>query len=83
MGDKISLGFMAETEKQVEHHLDNHLKKLPVGDQASRAVIEQMKQDEIAHGQTALDHGGAVLPLPVRLAMKSMAKVMTTLAHKI
>lgn len=83
LGDKVSLGFMAETEKQVERHLDGHLKRLPLEDHASRAVIEQMKQDEIEHGQTAIHHGGGALPLPVRFAMTSMAKVMTTLAYKI
>lgn len=83
LGDKVSLGFMAETEKQVERHLDGHLKRLPADDLVSRAVIEQMKQDEIEHGQTALHHGGTELPLPVRFAMTSMAKMMTTLAYKI
>lgn len=83
MGDKISLGFMAETEKQVEHHLDSHLKRLPANDLPSRAILEQMKQDEIEHGQTAIHQGGAHLPLPVRFAMTSMAKVMTTLAQRI
>ncbi|MDX1669107.1 MAG: 2-polyprenyl-3-methyl-6-methoxy-1,4-benzoquinone monooxygenase [Limnobacter sp.] len=83
MGDKVSLGFMAETEKQVERHLEGHLRRLPINDLPSRAILEQMKQDEIEHGQTAVDQGGADLPLPVRFAMTSMAKVMTTLAQKI
>ncbi|HEX4918464.1 MAG TPA: 2-polyprenyl-3-methyl-6-methoxy-1,4-benzoquinone monooxygenase [Limnobacter sp.] len=83
LGDKVSLGFMAETERQVEKHLNDHLSKLPAGDLPSRAILEQMKQDEIEHGQAALDHGGAALPLPVKLAMTAMSKVMTTLAQKI
>ncbi|GLR27210.1 2-nonaprenyl-3-methyl-6-methoxy-1,4-benzoquinol hydroxylase [Limnobacter litoralis] len=83
MGEAVSLGFMAETEKQVEQHLDSHLKRLPEEDRASRAIVEQMKQDEIEHGQTARDHGGQDLPLPIKLAMRAMSKVMTTLADKI
>jgi len=82
-GDRISLGFMAETERQVEHHLDGHLERLPEGDSASRAIIEQMKTDEVGHASTALQRGGAVLPWPARLAMKLAAKVMTTTAHHI
>ncbi|MCQ8894861.1 2-polyprenyl-3-methyl-6-methoxy-1,4-benzoquinone monooxygenase [Limnobacter humi] len=83
LGDKVSLGFMAETERQVEKHLNNHLQRLPAADVASRAILEQMKQDEIDHGQTALAHGGEHLPLPVKMAMTAMSKVMTTLAQKI
>ena len=74
---------MAETERQVEHHLDGHLERLPEGDTASRAVIEQMKTDEVGHASAALERGGAVLPWPARLAMKLAAKVMTTTAHHI
>lgn len=83
LGDKVSLGFMAETEKQVERHLNDHLARLPAGDQASRAILEQMKQDEIEHGQTALNEGGQALPLPVKVAMTAMSKIMTNLAQKI
>lgn len=83
LGDKVSLGFMAETEKQVEKHLNAHLGKLPAGDQQSRAILEQMRQDEIEHGQTAIDQGANNLPMPVKLAMTAMSKVMTTLAQKI
>ncbi|HEX4916492.1 MAG TPA: 2-polyprenyl-3-methyl-6-methoxy-1,4-benzoquinone monooxygenase [Limnobacter sp.] len=83
LGDKVSLGFMAETERQVEKHLNDHLRKLPAADHPSRAILEQMKRDEIEHGQTAINHGGAPLPLPVKLAMTAMSKVMTTLAQKI
>lgn len=83
LGDKVSLGFMAETEKQVERHLNDHLGRLPANDQRSRAILEQMKQDEIEHGQKAIDEGANNLPLPVKLAMTAMSKVMTTLAMKI
>jgi ubiquinone biosynthesis monooxygenase Coq7 len=82
-GDRMSLGFMAETERQVEAHLDGHLDRLPREDLASRAVVEQMKADEIQHANTASDLGGAELPLPLRLAMRLAAKVMTTTAHRI
>lgn len=80
-GDRISLGFMAETERQVEQHLDGHLERLPAEDRRSRAVVEQMKHDEVVHAEAATALGGATLPLPARLAMKLAAKVMTTTAH--
>jgi ubiquinone biosynthesis monooxygenase Coq7 len=83
LGDQISLGFMAETEKQVETHLNNHLSNLPTNDHKSRAILEQMRQDEINHGQTAIENGASQLPLPVKLTMKIMSKIMTTLAQKI
>lgn len=83
LGDRISLGFMAETEKQVEQHLESHLDRLPAADTTSRAIVEQMKIDEVAHGQTALDLGGVDLPWPVRSAMRMAARVMTTTAHRI
>jgi len=81
MGDRVSLGFMAETEKQVERHLRGHLDRLPPSDEASRAVVEQMRIDEARHGQAATALGGVELPLPARLAMRLAAKVMTTTAH--
>lgn len=83
LGDRMSLGFMAETERQVERHLQGHLDRLPLADQASRAVVEQMQADEVRHGQTATALGGVDLPLPARLAMRVAAKVMTTTAHYI
>ena len=83
LGDGVSLGFMAETEHQVEKHLNDHLGRLPAGDRTSRAILQQMPDDEIAHGQTAVAEGGQPLPLPVKLAMTAMSKVMTTLAQKI
>jgi len=82
-GDKWSLGFVAETEKQVEHHLESHLQKLPVEDERSRAIIEQMRIDEIEHGKAAIVAGGAVLPEPIQKAMQAMSKVMTATAYKI
>lgn len=82
-GDRVSLGFMAETEAQVEQHLERHLDRLPLGDAASRAVVEQMQADEVRHGQTATSLGGVGLPLPIRLAMRLAARVMTTTAHYI
>lgn len=82
-GVRVNLGFMAETERQVEAHLEGHLKSLPVEDVRSRRIVEQMKEDEIEHRVTAQDHGAAPLPGPIKGAMKLMSKVMTTLAYKI
>lgn len=82
-GDKISLSFVAETEKQVEHHLDEHLKELPSNDHRSRAIVAQMRADEIAHGQMAIQEGGVELPSAVQQVMKTMAKVMTVTAYRI
>lgn len=76
-GDKWSLGFLAETERQVESHLDGHLSRLPEADERSRAVVEQMKEDERKHATTATEAGGADLPLPVRQLMRLASKVMT------
>ncbi len=76
-GDKWSLGFVAETERQVEDHLERHLERLPSQDQKSRAVLEQMKEDEIHHATVALEAGGAALPGPLKLAMKLTSKLMT------
>jgi 3-demethoxyubiquinol 3-hydroxylase len=83
LGDKVSLGFMAETERQVEHHLDSHLDALPPADLASRAIVEQMRTDEIAHAKSATDLGGIELPLPVRSLMRLASKVMTRTAYYI
>ena len=76
-GDRWSLGFVAETEHQVVDHLNAHLRRLPEHDQASRAILEQMKEDEARHATHALAAGGARLPLPIRMLMKGVAKVMT------
>jgi ubiquinone biosynthesis monooxygenase Coq7 len=82
-GDKWSLGFVAETEKQVENHLESHLEKLPLEDHRSRAIVDQMRIDEIEHGQAAIQSGGAVLPEPIQKFMQMISKVMTTTAYKI
>lgn len=76
-GDKWSLGFVAETEKQVTAHLDDHLNRLPAQDAKSRAILHRMREDELHHATTALEAGGAPLPLPVRLAMQASSKLMT------
>ncbi|MBI5753154.1 MAG: 2-polyprenyl-3-methyl-6-methoxy-1,4-benzoquinone monooxygenase [Hydrogenophilales bacterium] len=81
LGDKWNLGFLAETEHQVEAHLARHLERLPAQDAKSRAIVEQMKQDEARHATTALEHGGAELPLPVKLGMKLSSKLMTKTAY--
>lgn len=80
-GDRASLGFMAETEDQVERHLDSHLERLPEADRRSRVIVAQMKQDEARHASTARQMGGARLPWPARQAMKLSARVMTGTAH--
>ncbi len=82
-GDAWSLGFVVETERQVEQHLAGHMSRLPAGDAASRAIVAQMKDDEAEHGRAAEHAGAATLPLPVRMAMRLAAKVMTTTAHRI
>ncbi len=83
LGDRWNLGFLAETERQVEAHLDGHLQQLPEADARSRAVVEQMKTDEAQHAQTAVGHGGAPLPRPVKLAMRAAANVMRQTASRI
>jgi len=82
-GDRISLGFVVETERQVEAHLESHMQRLPPGDHASRAIVAQMKDDEAAHAQQALQAGAVALPAPARGLMRAAAKVMTTTAHYI
>lgn len=82
-GDKTSLGFVAETERQVEHHLDGHLERLPANDHESRAILEQMREDEIRHGEGARERGGTGLPKPVKGAMRAVSRIMTTLSFRI
>ena len=82
-GDKVSLGFVVETEKQVEAHLQSHMTKLPSNDRTSRAIVSQMKADEIRHAQEAQKAGATDLPEPMKQAMRLAAKVMTTVAHRI
>lgn len=81
LGDRWNLGFLAETERQVEAHLDAHLERLPAADLKSRKVLEQMRDDEIRHAETAVRLGAASLPAPIRLAMKAASRVMTTTAY--
>jgi ubiquinone biosynthesis monooxygenase Coq7 len=83
LGDRWSLGFLAETERQVGAHLSGHLERLPEGDGRSRAILEQMALDEAGHADRAQSLGAAELPLPVKLAMKLAAKVMTGTAARI
>ena len=83
LGDATSLGFVVETERQVEAHLDTHLQALPIDDMRSRAIVTQMRDDEVAHGAAARALGAADVPLPVRLSMQAMSTVMTTTAYYI
>jgi len=83
LGDPVSLGFVVETERQVEAHLQSHLERLPAGDHASRAIVAQMKDDEAEHARQAVHAGAAELPAPARALMRAAAKVMTTTAHYI
>jgi ubiquinone biosynthesis monooxygenase Coq7 len=80
-GDRASLGFVAETERQVEGHLDSHLTALPAGDARSRAILETMRGEEIVHGERARRAGGVSLPGPVRVLMRHTARVMTSTAQ--
>ncbi len=81
LGDRTSLGFIAETEKQVESHLSDHLQRLPAGDLRSRTILDQMKRDEIAHGEKAASLGAAALPLPLRFGMRLASQVMTRTSY--
>ena len=83
LGDKTSLGFVAETERQVEGHLKSHLDRLPAGDQRSRAIVEAMCHDEVGHGRQAESAGAANLPSPVRELMRRTARVMTHTAYRV
>lgn len=82
-GDKVSLGFVVETERQVEAHLQSHMDRLPAADSASRAIVAQMKADEMAHAQMAMKAGAVELPGPVKSLMQLASKVMTTVAHRV
>lgn len=82
-GDAASLGFLVETERQVERHLEGHLERLPEHDAASRAIVDQMRADESRHADAAQAAGAAPLPAPVRWAMKAAAKIMTVTAHRL
>ena len=80
-GDRWSLGFVVETERQVEQHLASHLDRLPPGDAVSRAIVAQMQEDEVRHARQADEAGARPLPWPVRGAMRAAAKLMTVTAH--
>jgi ubiquinone biosynthesis monooxygenase Coq7 len=80
-GDAISLGFVVETERQVEQHLEGHMTRLPAEDAESQAIVRQMKSDEARHADAARSAGGAELPAPVRWGMRLAARVMTATAH--
>lgn len=82
-GDPLSLGFVVETERQVEQHLASHLDRLPPADAASRAIVAQMKEDEARHGASAQAAGAQALPAPVRWAMRLASRIMTATAHRI
>lgn len=81
VSDKVSLGFVTETERQVGLHLESHLQRLPPSDERSRAIVQQMRADEQAHGELATRAGGVELPTPVRKVMQVTARVMTTTAR--
>lgn len=81
LGDKWSMGFLVETERQVEAHLGDHLQRLPESDTRSREILSAMREDEMHHAQTGLAHGGVELPLPVRMAMKAASRVMTKTSY--
>jgi len=83
LGDGVSLGFLQETERQVQSHLAGHMDRLPAADQASRAIVAQMMNDEARHASDAGKAGATALPVPVTALMKAAAKVMTTAAHRI
>lgn len=80
-GDALNLGFLAETERQVERHLARHIERLPPADERTRAVLEQMQRDEAQHARLALELGARELPWPAKLMMKAGSKVMTTIAY--
>jgi ubiquinone biosynthesis monooxygenase Coq7 len=83
LGDAVSLGFVVETETQVGVHLESHLQALPAADHASRAIVAQMRDDELRHAEAARSSGAAVLPPPVQALMRGAAKVMTTVAQRV
>lgn len=83
LGDQVSLGFVLETENQVEAHLESHLTRLPANDHASRAVVAQMKEDEARHALEAHKAGAMALPQTVKSLMRAAAKVMTTVAYRV
>ena len=83
MGDRTNLGFVVETERQVEEHLTGHMDRLPPADIKSRAIVAAMRDDEIRHGRVARDAGANELPWPVRVLMRGAARVMTLTAYRL
>jgi ubiquinone biosynthesis monooxygenase Coq7 len=83
LGDRWNLGFLAETERQVEEHLTGHLERLPLDDQRTRVLVAAMRTDEAKHRDTALQLGAAELPSPVKLAMRLASRVMTSVAYRL
>ena len=81
--DRVNLGFVVETERQVEEHLTTHMDRLPVADGRSRAIVEQMRDDEVRHGAMAMAAGAVDLPFPIRLLMRAAADVMRTVAYRV
>jgi ubiquinone biosynthesis monooxygenase Coq7 len=81
-GDRANLGFVVETERQVEEHLTDHMDRLPQADARSRAIVAAMRDDEARHGATARDAGASELPLPIRALMRATAKLMTLTAYR-
>lgn len=83
LGDKWSMGFLVETERQVEAHLHDHLGRISPNDSQSRAILEAMRDDEIRHGHSGMEHGAKPLPAPVKVAMRAFAKVMTGTTYRV
>ena len=82
LGDRVSLGFIAATEEQVKHHLDRHIEKLPEGDERSRAILAEMRNDEVRHGEDAVRSGGVVFPRAVKGVMGLVSKAMTETTYR-
>lgn len=82
-GDRTNLGFVVETEQQVEEHLTGHIDRLPAGDTKSRAIVEQMRDDEVRHGAMALEAGASPVPVPIKYLMRRAADVMRAIAYRI
>jgi ubiquinone biosynthesis monooxygenase Coq7 len=83
LGDRWNLAFLAETERQVEEHLGGHLTRLAPQDARTRSVVQAMREDEARHRQAAVALGAAELPQPAKVAMRALAKVMTTVAYRV
>ncbi len=82
-GDKLSLGFLAETEHQVERHLQKHLQKLPSQDKKTRAIVEKMRQEESGHALIAEQAGAVPLPVVIQWSMQALAQLMSLVAYRI